>query len=790
MASETSIPVIAATSGVTDDRTSRSELIALTGKTAAFFKALWGTHGDPTGKLGICSRNQGFSSTWFDITEEGIQAAANRAIELGEDVYFHCASHEPSKTTGRGCNDSASKIAFLWADIDLAESNKGNGKNYPPREFALRALHNLQVPPSCIVGSGNGLHAYWFFTEPVSAQEHTRMPAAFLAYLRQQFVDKDTGEVYDIDTTGDLARLMRVPYTRNSGAERTVSVIVRDDRMRYRVEDLARLCPATRSLPVDTTAHAGIVIELDPEAEPPRAKLDVLMEDRRFADTWEHRRRDLRDQSPSSYDMSLASQAVRAGWTDQEITDLLIAHRRKHGGDSKLRLDYYQRTLKNARGGMEEQADEVDAIVDELNQRHAVVHAGQTFILTEMYEPVFNRNNIVLESKQSLHDWYEPWKFDGKPVSKHWFSHPRRRQYEGLVFSPDGDVPGYFNMFRGFPITPCEGYCSRYLALIWDVICNRNLEHYDYVIGWFAHLFQRPGELPGTALVLRGPQGTGKGTMMKYAGKLVGQHFLELVQMSQVIGRFNAHLKDALLVHANEAIWGGDKASEGAIKAMVTDETSAVEFKGKDIITVKNYKRLVLASNNDWVVPRDMDDRRFFVLDVSDVHKEDQAYFSAIHDEMSAGGLEALMHDLLHIDLDGFNPRVMPATGGAGFDMKLRSMDSVMQWLFEILDEGVLPPPVSTTLQPVDSTWPTEYPKVALHDLYIERCRRQNQRHPDSAPLLGRKLNGILPTLSEIRKSYPGRPRYYRLPSLEECRRNFEAACKEGPNIWSEEDTA
>lgn len=172
------------------------------------------------------------------------------------------------------------------------------------------------------------------------------------------------------------------------------------------------------------------------------------------------------------------------------------------------------------------------------------------------------------------------------------------------------------------------------------------MEHFDYVIRWFAHLFQRQGELPGTALVLRGRQGTGKGTMMMYLGIIVGQHYLELVQMGQVTGRFNAHMKDALLVHANEAIWGGDKASEGAIKAMITDETSAVEFKGRDIITVKNYKRLVLASNNDWVVPRDMDDRRFFVLDVSDAHKEDQEYFDAIHAEMSAGGLEALMHHL------------------------------------------------------------------------------------------------------------------------------------------------
>ena len=64
------------------------------------------------------------------------------------------------------------------------------------------------------------------------------------------------------------------------------------------------------------------------------------------------------DQSASAYDMSLASFAARAGWPDQQIADLMIAHRRAHGIDLKtsgrlgaIRLDYYQRTIAAARVG-------------------------------------------------------------------------------------------------------------------------------------------------------------------------------------------------------------------------------------------------------------------------------------------------------------------------------------------------------------------------------------------------------------------------------------------------------
>ena len=65
--------------------------------------------------------------------------------------------------------------------------------------------------------------------------------------------------------------------------------------------------------------------------------------------SWDRKRSDLQDQSASAYDMSLAMYAAQANWTDQEIVDLLIASRRKHGDDLKLRLDYFERTLAKVR---------------------------------------------------------------------------------------------------------------------------------------------------------------------------------------------------------------------------------------------------------------------------------------------------------------------------------------------------------------------------------------------------------------------------------------------------------
>ena len=60
-------------------------------------------------------------------------------------------------------------------------------------------------------------------------------------------------------------------------------------------------------------------------------------------------RKDMTDQSASTYDVSMATIALGAGWPDQEVVNLLICWRRKHGHDLKLREGYYEITLAKAK---------------------------------------------------------------------------------------------------------------------------------------------------------------------------------------------------------------------------------------------------------------------------------------------------------------------------------------------------------------------------------------------------------------------------------------------------------
>ena len=96
--------------------------------------------------------------------------------------------------------------------------------------------------------------------------------------------------------------------------------------------------------------ETGGGLALDPEAEPSIVRLEVLLKaSPKFRKSWEQDRTDMSDQSASAHNLSLATMAMQAGWSDQEVVDLLICWRRKHGHDLKLREQHYEVTLEMAR---------------------------------------------------------------------------------------------------------------------------------------------------------------------------------------------------------------------------------------------------------------------------------------------------------------------------------------------------------------------------------------------------------------------------------------------------------
>jgi hypothetical protein len=258
--------------------------------------------------------------------------------------------------------------------------------------------------------------------------------------------------------------------------------------------------------------------------------------------------------------------------------------------------------------------------------------------------------------------------------------------------------------------------------------------------------------------------------------------------MLYVSGRFNGHLRDVVILFCDEALWGGDRAMEGTLKGLITDDFLAIESKGVDLQRVRNYKRVIVATNNAWAVPRDLDDRRFLVLDIDDTVKEDAAYFGALHRQMTReGGAEALLFDLLNEPLDGFNPRQAPRRSN-GFDLKIRSLSPVLGWWFECLWSGInMPNRSGGGDEQAPPGWWDETPTIdALHRDFVRWCEVHGKKIKESRMILGRELRKIVPHLRNYR---PQGVRRYVVGPLEDCRKAFEIHSKSGREIWEEDET-
>ena len=170
-----------------------------------------------------------------------------------------------------------------------------------------------------------------------------------------------------------------------------------------------------------------------------------------------------------------------------------------------------------------------------------------------------------------------------------------------LVFEPGGlIIEGAYNLWRGWGVQPKAGDCSLFLAHLRDNVCSGDEELYRWVLAWFAHILRFPRTKIGTALVVRGRQGTGKSIVGEIFGVLIGPSFLKVSMARHLTGNFNALLGERLLVQAEEAFWAGDRAAVGVLKDLITSATIVIERKGLDPDRTANYVRLFVTSNSIW----------------------------------------------------------------------------------------------------------------------------------------------------------------------------------------------
>lgn len=257
-----------------------------------------------------------------------------------EDEYFRlCPMGEkpPSKKL-RGTADKSVAMTFVWADIDCGE--KKNGKKYfPSIEEAVKWVKQY-LPWSVIVMSGTGIHVYCVLDTPIFiANIDDLNRARLLCHRFQQYIRETSG--YEIDSTHDLARVLRVPGSINTSCQREVRVMELRDAV-IEEEVIAGL-PVSKTAPATMPTPQDCDFRLDPDC---KVDVNFLMQIFQASPTiyeaWSGRRElPGSDHSPSAYRMSMLSFLMHAGLDKQDVVDITIRYlldQRKFSVD-QIKLD-------------------------------------------------------------------------------------------------------------------------------------------------------------------------------------------------------------------------------------------------------------------------------------------------------------------------------------------------------------------------------------------------------------------------------------------------------------------
>ena len=705
----------------------------------------------------------------------------------------------------KASREDVRELAWLHVDVDPKD-----GEDLTLEQE--RALNLLQNPPggvpkpTVIVFSGGGYQGFWRLREPILIGGDLEKAEEAKRYNLQ------LERVFGADHCHNVDRIMRLPGTLNRPSPRKLKkgrkialarLVEWHDGREY---DISKFAAAAEIQ--DGAAFSGQLVEVSGNVR----RLESLDELPEEVPSWcrvlianGHD-----PDNPGKYKSNSEAlwaalcSLVRAGVDDDIIFSVITdpefsisEHVLKKGAGSEK---YAVRQIERAKD------EAVEPWLRTMNDKHAIIGnvGGKCLVIEEEEDHLRGRTNLSGQSFASIRNRYMN-KYvevsagkDGKtkhvPLGHWWLASSYRRQYERIVFAPGREVEGAYNLWRGFSCEAKPGDCRAFMDHLLHVICDSVTLHYNYLTHWMARAVQMP-DAPGfTAVVLRGRPGTGKGYFVKMFGSLFGHHFLQVSDPKHLVGSFNAHLQDCVVLFSDEAFFAGDKKHESVLKMLVTEETITVERKGIDAESTQNCIHLLMASNDDWIVPAGYSDRRFFVLDVADSKMEDRDYFVELDAQMvQRGGREALLHFLLTLDLSQFDVRNMPRTA-ALTEQKLLSQNAEAEWWYSKLWEG--------KLDPQHGTWKKE---VVVSDLtydFVRHSGRFNRSQRSSATSVGHFIrkacpegwpkrvqkNGIcIVRLLDGQEATVERAHAYQFPSLEECRAHWDELFG-GPHQWPERD--
>jgi hypothetical protein len=256
--------------------------------------------------------------------------------------------------------------------------------------------------------------------------------------------------------------------------------------------------------------------------------------------------------------------------------------------------------------------------------------------------------------------------------------------------------------------------------------------------------------------------------------QLFGVHGIQITSPEGLVGEFNNHLIQCCLLFADEAFFPGDKRVVARLKATISEPTLTIQPKGVDRFEAENCLHIVMASNEDWMVPASSKARRFMISKVSEKYVGNFEYFKKLANQMEGGGLAAMLYDLLNMDLKGWHPRLDIPQTEALKRQKILSIKGVNRVIMDLCEGGRLPCVTN------------KYANRALTSGYESMSGFWNSIISGPYNLKYDTPKGLMEEFEKwgCKKVTGGGKHFIEFPPLQELRRKFDE--EYGKQVWSD----
>lgn len=252
----------------------------------------------------------------------------------------------------------------------------------------------------------------------------------------------------------------------------------------------------------------------------------------------------------------------------------------------------------------------------------------------------------------------------GNDEVRFWLQHRDRRTIlpEDLVFEPGQDIAGKVNMFRGLDLVPqpCDEKEVEPMLALLRHLCSTSAELADevdevihWILRWQALPLQRLGAKMDTAVVMHGPQGTGKNLYWDAWRDLFGAYGVTVSQ-TEIEDKFNGWISCKLAIVGDEVVSRQEMYHNKNRLKMVVTTRDKFPIRGMMMETrwESNHANVVFTSNESQPLALEDRDRRYMV--VYTPTEDDTGLYGRVRAFLDDNGLAKWLWYLQHYPLGDF----------------------------------------------------------------------------------------------------------------------------------------